>query len=123
MYEEVEVMGPQVAKIIDIVGKRVMIIRRFPKGGVIRIQGYIGMPIFQNDHIKSEQESACCIEFLIGYRAIVGKGYEIVVTGHRTIEHVGNQTVGKALRLWQKIDKQKSQLQIQTNGGVIGIEG
>ena len=105
MYEEVEMMGPMVAKIIDIVGPRVMVLRRYPTSGVVSIQAYVGMPIFKNDHIKTDTTSNCCAEYLIGGRALIGASHECVQ------------------KLWNKIDKQKAQLQIQTNGGVIGIEG
>ncbi len=123
MYEEVEPMGPRVATIIDIVGPRVMILRHYPKSGIVSIQAYVGMPIFQNDHIKCDRMSTCCAEFIIGGRAIVGSNHEGVISGHRELKVVGNQTVVTARKVWAKIDKQKSQLQIQTSGVVIGIEG
>lgn len=123
MYEEVEMMGPMVAKIIDIVGPRVMVLRRYPTSGVVSIQAYVGMPIFKNDHIKTDPTSNCCAEYLIGGRALIGASHECVISGHREMHSVGNQVRSKAQKLWNKIDKQKAQLQIQTNGGVIGIEG
>jgi hypothetical protein len=43
--------------------------------------------------------------------------------GQREIDIVGNKVVVKSGKIWAKIDRQKSQLQIQTSGGVIGIEG
>lgn len=123
MYEQVEAMGQAVARMIDIDGSRVMIKRRYPNGGLINIQAVVGMLLHTNDHIKTDLHTVCCIEFLIGGRGLVGKNVECMVGGHREMYAVGNQTAATARRVWNKIDKQKAQLQIQTNGGVIGIEG
>ena len=123
MYEEVEPMGPLVAKIIDIVGPRVLVLRRYPKSGVVTIQAHVGMAIFQNDHIKCDPTSTCCAEYIIGGRAIIAANHEGVISGHRGLKVVGNQFVYRSQKVWSKIDKQKAQLQIRTDGGVIGIEG
>lgn len=128
MYEEIKPMGQRVAYLLDFVSEEkdkmpVLVTRRYPKSGIVRIQGSIKMPIFLNDILETGSTTQLVLEFLIGGRAGMGPNTKATVVSQRAIEAIGNQLVIKAGKVWAKIDKQKSQLQIQTNGGVIGIEG
>lgn len=123
MHEEVKAMGKRVARVTDIEGKRLMYTRRLPSGGVGTFQAYEGMTVYLNDHLTTDKNTQAALEFDIGGQAGISPDTEIVVIGERDIETVGNMLVIKGGKMWSKIDKQKSQLQIQTSGGVIGIEG
>ncbi|HEV2765963.1 MAG TPA: hypothetical protein VGV38_23460 [Pyrinomonadaceae bacterium] len=123
MYEEVKTMGSKVGVVLDIDGQRLMYTRRNPSGRVGTYQAYEGMAVHLNDHFKTDPNTVATLEFLIGGRAVVSPDTELVVLGDREVSVVGNQIIIKAGKMWAKVDKQKSQLQIQTAGGVIGIEG
>lgn len=123
MYEEVEPMGKKLGKVLDIDGRRLMYKRKFPSGQVGTFQAYPGMKVFLNDHFITDENTLATLEFDIGGRALVSPGTEIVVTGQREIDMVGNQFIIKSGKMWAKIDRQNSQLQIQTAGGAMGIEG
>ncbi len=122
MYEEINTMGAKVGKIIDIDGPRLMYTRKFLSGQIGTYQAYPGMVVYLNDHFKADDKTSGAIEFTIGGQANVSRSTEVVVTGQRDITVVGNQFAIKAGKVWQKIDKQKSQVQIQT-AGAMGIEG
>ena len=123
MYEEIKPMGPKVGVVLDIDGRRLMYRRRLRSGMAGTFQAYQGMPVFLNDHFETDSNTKATLEFTIGCRALISPGTEIVVVGQREINIVGNKFAVTAGKMWAKIDKQNSQLQIQTSGGVIGIEG
>lgn len=123
MYEEVKTMGRKVGMVLDISGQRLMYTRRYPSGKVGTFQAYQFMPVHLNDHFKTDPNTVATLEFDIGGQAGISPDTEAVVLGERETSTVGNQIIIRAGKIWAKIDKQKAQLQIQTAGGVIGIEG
>lgn len=123
MHEEIETMGQKVGYVIDIIGSRLMYIRKYPSGLIGTFQAYNRMPIYLNDHLTTDRKTQAVLEFDIGGQAGISFDTEVVVLGQRNIEVVGNQLPGKAAKMWARIDKRRSQVQIQTSGGVIGIEG
>ena len=46
----------------------------------------------------------------------------VVISGCRDVEVLGNQLLITLQLIWAKIDEQHAPLQIQTEGGVMGIE-
>lgn len=123
MNEEIKTMGMRVGKILSING-RVWLTRKSAScGDVGNFQVYCNMPVFLNDRFRAEKNADICIEFIIGGQAAIYHGYEWVVVGQRDISFVGGSidaAIMMAGKTWAKVDKQKSQLQIKTSGGVLG---
>lgn len=120
MYEEVDQMGDKAGKVLDIAGKRLMYKRRTISGQVGTFQAYVGMPFYMNDHFITDASTSATLEFLIGGKAGISPAREIVITGKRDIEIVGNQMFLKASRVWQKIDKLSSRRQVLGGGSIEG---
>lgn len=110
----------KVARVLDIDGKTLMTNRRTDGRW---FQAYEGMSSYLKEHLRTDERTQATLEFAIGGRAGVSPGTEIEIVGQRDVDVVGNKIVVRSGKVWAKIDKQKSQLQIQTSGGVIGIEG
>lgn len=122
MYEEIKPMEPKMGRVLDIDGPRLMYRRRLPSGNVGNFQAYERMPVHLNDHLETDGRTTAALEFTIGGRAVISPGTKIVVNGHREIDTVGNAFLVTSGKIWAKVDRQKSQLQIQTSGGVTGME-
>lgn len=112
--------GGDVARVLDISGRSLMTNRRTDGRW---FQAYIGMKSYLAEKLRTDEKTSAALEFDIGGRAGISPGTEVEIVSQRDIEVTGNKIVLKAGRVWAKIDKQKSRLQIQTSGGVIGIEG
>lgn len=112
--------GGKVARVLDIDGKTLMTNRRTAGRW---FQAYKGMKSYLTERMRTDGRTQALLEFDIGGQAGISPNTEIEIVGQRDIEVIGNKIVVKAGKVWAKIDKQKSQLQIQTSGGVIGIEG
>lgn len=110
----------KVARVLNIDGKTLMTNRRTDGRW---FQAYEGMSSYLKEHLRTDEKTQATLEFAIGGRAGVSPGTEIEIVGQRDVDVVGNKIVVRSGKVWAKIDKQKSQLQIQTSGGVIGIEG
>lgn len=108
------------ARVLDIEGQTLMTNRRTAGRW---FQAYKGMKSYLTERMRTDARTQALLEFDIGGRAGISPNTEIEIVGQRDIEVIGNKVVVKAGRIWARIDKQKSQLQIQTSGGVIGIEG
>ena len=112
--------GGKVARVLDIDGKILMTNRRTDGRW---FQAYEGMKSYLTERLRTDANTQAALEFDIGGRAGISPNTEIEIVGQREIDIVGNKVVVKSGKIWAKIDRQKSQLQIQTSGGVIGIEG
>lgn len=86
-------------------------------------QAYSGMKSYLTERLRTGEQTSAMLEFAIGGRAGINRNTEIEIVGLRDVETVGNKIVVKTGTMWAKIDKQKKRLQIQTAGGVIGVEG
>lgn len=109
-----------VAKVLGIDGPRLSTNRRTEGRW---FQAYAGMKSFVQERLRTDDKTTAVMEFSIGGQAGINRNTEIEVVAKDQIERVGNKIVVKSGALWAKIDRQKEQLQIQTAGGVIGIEG
>ena len=109
-----------VASVLDIDGPRLMTNRLQESRW---FQAYPGMEAFLSEKLRSDPQTTACLEFVIGGRAVIAPDSEVEISGQRGVTQSGNTLTVKAGRVWAKIDKQNSQLQIKTSGGVIGIEG
>ena len=114
--------GVRVGKVTDIDGKLLTFTRKYPSG-TGTFQCYVGMPVYLGDILETGKNTQAALEFDIGGQAGISPATKIQIVGLRDIEEIGNQFIVKSGKMWAKIDRQKSQLQIQTSGGVIGIEG
>ncbi len=110
--------GPRVGNVLDGSGELVVDGRGYPLGP--------GDPIHLGDQIRSGSDGAVTLEFALGGRAVISPSTTVDVATSRGVEVSGNAVErfrAKAGAFWSSVDGQKQQLQIQTSGGVIGIEG
>ena len=77
--------------------------------------------IYLGDELLTSQDGRVALEFEIGGRVKIGPGAHVTVTGERT---VGNSEDTGLKFLWNGSGRSGSAtVEIQTNGGVIGIKG
>lgn len=110
----------KVARVLDIDGNALLTDKRTSNRW---FQAYRGMDSYLKERMRTDAKTQATLSFFIGGQAGIAPGSEIVIIGQRDIDVVGNQVELTAGKMWAKFDKQKSQLQIKTSGGVIGIEG
>ena len=104
-----------VAKITDIKGDQAYV-RRGAGGALMPLK--VGDDIKIGDTIVTGATTTVGIEFAVGGRA-VGRGKELLVTTERSV----TRTEPKPLRTGVWAGKPHEPLEIQTNGGVMGIKG
>ena len=108
----------QVAKVIDIDGPQLKTNRLKESKWY---QAYQTMPTFYKERLEADSKTTATIEFLVGGKAVIAPGTEVEVLNKEVLK-VKSGTV------WAQFDKQKlagenKRFQIQTAGGVMGIEG
>ena len=86
---------------------------------------YVGTRGEVKDQFKTGPETVAALEFFIGGRVAVVPGSEIeIVTDHSIADRTRlKRVVLKSGSIWMKSGKLKEPLEIQTNGGVMGIKG
>lgn len=112
----------QAGKVIDIDGPRLYSNRLTEASWY---QAYMGMSTFLKERLRTDGQTQAVIQFYVGGRAGIGRNSSVEIATLKTVEDVKS---GGALKIdsgifWAKFDKQEKQFQIQTAGGVIGIEG
>lgn len=107
--------GPRVGNVLDGSGELVVDGRGYPLGP--------RDPIHLGDQIRSGPDGSVLIEFAIGGRAVINKDVSATVVTQRTVQEDGNAWRVKSDAFWNSVDGQQRRIQIQTSGGVIGIEG
>lgn len=110
----------KVGSVIDINGTRLMSSR---KRDGRWFQGHVGMKNFLAERLRTDSETLAVLRFDLGGVAGIGKATEVEITGARSIDTLGNWLSVKNGLFWAKVDKQNTNLQIKSAGGVIGIEG
>lgn len=81
-------------------------------------QAYPSMNTYFRERMKADEKTTATIEFAVGGRAVISPGTEVeIVDQEAKVLKVKNGA------LWAKFDKQDTEFQIQTAGGVMGIEG
>jgi hypothetical protein len=87
----------------------------------------LNMPLCVGDRIQTGPETLMAIEFYIGGRASIGRGTEIHVIDERNISDYKPGFLKVVLKtgmlLLVDAKQIKQPLEIQTNGGVMGIKG
>jgi len=91
---------------------------------------YAAWPELRNrllDHVRTGAKSVATLEFDVGGRVGVNQDSEIQIVGERQYEAVGQEgfrrILLKAGGIWARVTRQRSELQVQTSGGVMGIKG
>ena len=106
----------QVGSVLDIDGK-ILMTNRLQE--MTWYQAYPAMKTYLKERMKTDEDTTATIEFLVGGRAVIAPGTEVEITTPKdtTILNIKSGSV------WAKFDKQDKEFQIQTAGGVMGIEG
>ncbi len=114
-----------VGKIIDVDGPRVWVSRKGSDGTRRRFQACMGQSVFLGDQLQTDPDTQAVIQFYIGGRAGVSGGDQVEIVTSESLERVRK---GGPLSIDPDFGaifngKADVELQIQTAGGVIGIEG
>lgn len=88
----------------------------------------VDMPLQIRDLIKTSPDTVMAIEFLIGGRVGINQDTAVEIVSERSVADGSNgwwRVFMKNVSLWMKADAKalKQPLEIQTNGGVMGIKG
>lgn len=79
------------------------------------------------DHVRTGPKAVATLEFDVGGRVGINQDSEIQIVGERQVETVGQEgfrrILLKAGGIWARVTRQRSELQVQTSGGVMGIKG
>jgi hypothetical protein len=115
----------EVARVIQIKTGH-LYLRRAGTDRVVSLQ--TGNVIYLGDELLTSQDGRAALEFEIGGRVRVGPGAVVTVTGERSVSTgPGTSTEDTGLRfLWNRLGsgtRSSANIEIQTNGGVIGVKG
>jgi hypothetical protein len=80
----------------------------------------VGDHVQVGDEITTNANTVTAIEFSLGGRVWVNSNSEIVITGPRRVTGPDSVRVDKG-SLWVRLEKMKEPIEIQTNGGFMGI--
>lgn len=82
---------------------------------------------YVQDHFKTSKNTLAALEFLIGGRVGINQSSDVEIVNERSVvdNQQGKRLVLKSGGLWMKADAKslKQPLEIQTNGGIMGIRG
>jgi hypothetical protein len=109
-----------VGKVIDIDGPRLYSNRLKSQGW---FQAYSGMRTFLTERLRTDNQTQAVLEFLVGGRAGIGRNSHVQIVTPKEVDELGSTLRIDAGTFWAKLDRQEKEFQIQTAGGVIGIEG
>ena len=110
----------RVGTVIDVDGPRLYADRLKRKSW---FQAYSGMPTFLAERLRTDKLTQAVLQFDIGGRAGIGRNSSVEIISPKDVE---NYTPGLKVNsglFWGNMDRLEGSYQIQTAGGVIGIEG
>lgn len=85
------------------------------------------MDLQVGDKLRTDDNTVAAIEFVIGGRVGINKSSVIEVVSDSSVKEGGKATLKRILirqgGMWAKMAKRNDPLEIQTNGGIIGIKG
>ena len=87
---------------------------------------WLDMPVWIGDLFTTNSNTVVAIEFIIGGRVGINKDSCVKIVSERSVadDHVEIKKIIQRLPgMWAKMAKLKEPLEIQTNGGVLGIKG
>ena len=104
------------------------IVMRRTRGAPVKIAvAKVNMPLEVGDLVVTGPDTLLLIEFLIGGRVSVNRDTRITIVNERAVADEGGLTMQRWLHkngaLWFKHNRLKEPLEIQTNGGTMGIRG
>lgn len=82
-----------------------------------------GMLLALNDHICTGPSTLAAIEFLIGGRASINQSTEAVIDTERSVHDVNGPSAMQIIRALLGTNQLRRPIEIQTNGGTMGIKG
>ncbi|MBI3685318.1 hypothetical protein HY250_02850 [Candidatus Azambacteria bacterium] len=86
---------------------------------------YDGMDIMIGDKLRTDGNTVAAIEFVLGGRVGINKSSVIEIVGEGTVKEIGKPSVKRIIirqgGMWAKLAKRNDPLEIQTNGGIMGI--
>ena len=88
--------------------------------------GWLGMPVWIGDQIITDKNTVLAIEFIIGGRVGINIDSWVTIVSERSVADSTISVKKIILRkagMFAKMARLKEPLEIQTNGGVIGIKG
>jgi hypothetical protein len=88
--------------------------------------GAVGMEVCVGDQIRTDPETVAAIEFVIGGRVGINRASSVIIDTERSVKDGTvdwQRIIMRKLGMWAKTAKLKEPLEIQTNGGVMGIKG
>lgn len=111
----------EVARVDSIEGSKGLSMKKGDKGAwttaLVNTMAAVG------DHLKTDAKTEATLEFLLGGRANLDTGTEIAILNSKDAKVVAQTVQLNSGSIWAQFDKQKSPVQIQTAGGVMGIRG
>lgn len=110
----------RVGTVIDVDGPRLYADRVKRKSW---FQGFPGMPTYLTERFRTDPKTQAVLEFYVGGRAGIGRNTQIEIISPKDVEKYGAGMRVNTGLFWGNMDKLKTHYQIQTSGGVIGIEG
>lgn len=97
------------------------------RGGMeVTEPAWLQMPVFLGDILVTGPLVVSSIEFVIGGRVGINSDSAVKVAGERWVEDARSDLKRIVLRkfgIWEKTKRLKEPLDIQTNGGIVGIRG
>lgn len=119
---------PVVGKVIQLkdLSQGTPVLKYQLKGGTGWSDGYLQMSSRLHDKYQTNASTVAALEFLLGGRVGINKDSEIEIVTEKSVKDA-KTTVKKVLirkgGIWAKTSGLKEPLEIQTNGGVMGIKG
>lgn len=89
-------------------------------------QAFLGTEGYVADHFKTDAKTVAALEFAIGGRVAISRDTEIEVISERSVNAISapQRVVMRSGHLWMKSVRPLARpLEIQTNGGTLGIKG
>lgn len=88
--------------------------------------GFVDMPNYVNDLLKTDDHTVSAIEFTMGGRMAINTGTTIEILGQDQAQVQGSvvrRIFLKAGSIWAKFSHEREEPQVQTSGGVMAIKG
>ncbi len=87
---------------------------------------WVDMPVFKDDKLVTGPNGVAALEFMIGGRIGINKSSCVIVANQRSVVDCATDLRRMVLRkggMWAKAAKLKEPIEVQTNGGVMGVRG
>lgn len=101
-------------------------IQRRAAGDTKWYQAFLGTEGYVADHFKTDARTVAALEFAIGGRVAISRDTEIEVISERSVNAISapQRVVMRSGHLWMRSTRPLARpLEIQTNGGTLGIKG